>query len=102
MKLPPEQFGGMQNRRDEIDAFGLHRAVDDRPCPRVIGDADAQLQIHERVLVGWAFRLGNFAGSFCDFAQFQYPMIAVATIPSTPPNERLRPTAWLSCHTRRS
>ncbi len=52
MQLPPEQFGRMQHRRDEIDAVRLHRAVDDRPGARIGGDADAELKIHEMLFRG--------------------------------------------------
>ena len=48
-ELPPEQFGRMQNGRNEVDAVRLHPAVEDRPGARVVGDADAELKIHFRL-----------------------------------------------------
>jgi hypothetical protein len=52
MQLPPEQLRRMQDGRDEIDAFRLHHAVEDRPGARIVGDADAQLQVHGGLVGG--------------------------------------------------
>src|ERR1700761_6833172 len=51
----------MQNRRNEVDAVWLHPAVDDGPGARIVGDADAELEIH-----GLYFRVAgcNFFRSF--------------------------------------
>ena len=58
MQLPPEQFGRVQHGRDEIDAVRLDRAVEDRPGARIVGDADAELEIHE--LFRWAMSANHY------------------------------------------
>src|SRR5262249_4467137 len=40
-ELPPEQFRSMHDGRHEIDPVGCYTALEDRPRPRVGGDAEA-------------------------------------------------------------
>ena len=42
---------GCSTRRQEIDALGLHPAVDDRPGARIGRDAEAELEGHDLVFI---------------------------------------------------